>query len=53
MNEARLGYLCTQTTKNRLTLDELSELLEWIVLEPKLLDLIAIETMLRRVNIGF
>jgi hypothetical protein len=47
MNEARISYLCTHAARHRLTLDELSELLGYIVLDPKLLDMIWIESIIK------
>lgn len=47
MNDVRLGYLCTQTVRNRLTLDEETELLSYIALQPELLELIMLEVLLK------
>jgi len=47
MEEIRLSYLCTQASLGRLTLEELSELLGWIALDPEILELILIESILR------
>jgi hypothetical protein len=49
-NEAQISYLRTQATNERLTLDEESKLLRWIVIEPKLLDLITIEGIIRNIT---
>lgn len=49
-HEARLSYLCTQAARNRITLDELSELLGYIALEPEILELILLEVILTKVN---
>ncbi len=46
-HEARLGYLCYQAAQNQLTLEEMSELLGYIALDPSLIDLIYIEILLR------
>ncbi len=47
-HEARLGYLCYQAATNKLTLDEMSELLGYIALDPHILDLIHIEIYLQK-----
>ena len=39
-HEARLGYLCYLTARNKITLDEMSELLGYITLYPHIIDLI-------------
>ncbi|MEX1011060.1 MAG: hypothetical protein WDZ29_03280 [Balneolaceae bacterium] len=46
MNEARLGYLCTRAARGRLTLDEETELLSYIALEPGLSELVLLEMVL-------
>lgn len=38
MNEARLGYLCTQAATDRITFSELSELLDYAEQEPEFLN---------------
>jgi hypothetical protein len=46
--EARIGYLCYQAARNELTLDELNELLGYIILDPEILALIETEVLLRK-----
>lgn len=44
--EVRISYLCTRAAKGRLTIEEKFELLEYIAIDPELIDLIKIEKTL-------
>lgn len=46
MKEARISYLCTRTARGRISLDEWSELLGYIALDPVTWKLILIAAML-------
>ena len=43
MEEARISYLCTQAARGEITLEEWSELLGHMVLEPEIWEMIVIE----------
>lgn len=46
MYESRISYLCAMAARGSLSLDQESELLGYIVLDPELLELIVIELLL-------
>ncbi len=43
----RLSYMCTHAARGRITLDEWSELIGYIALEPQVWELMVIEAVLR------